>query len=128
MEIDDIDIGEIRDSLSIKNNRNMVFKAGEGSGQSGSFFFFSNDNRFIIKTLRGKEKEVLISMLDDLIQHFTETLNKSFLAKIYAIYTIKTNLYMPLDIIIMQNTAIMQSKDAPKMMFDLKGSMYKRYT
>ena len=45
----------------------MVFKAGEGSGQSGSFFFFSNDKRFIIKTLRGKEKRNLINMLDDMI-------------------------------------------------------------
>ena len=101
MEIDDVDISDIRSSLSISQNRNMVFKAGEGSGQSGSFFFFSNDKRFIIKTLRGKEKRNLINMLDDMIQHFRDTDNKSFLAKIYALYTIKTNVFRPLDIIIM---------------------------
>lgn len=106
----------------------MVFKAGEGSGQSGSFFFFSKDKRFIIKTLRGKEKEVLISMLDDMIIHFKRTENKSFLAKIYALYTIKTNVFRPLDIILMQNTAILKGNDTSKMCFDLKGSLYKRYS
>ena len=40
------------------DNRNMIFKAGEGAGKSGCFFFFSHDNRFLIKTLRGSEKEI----------------------------------------------------------------------
>jgi hypothetical protein len=31
------------ESLSPKFNRDMVFKAGEGAGRSGSFFFFSHD-------------------------------------------------------------------------------------
>lgn len=39
------------DSLDIKQNREMIFKAGEGSGSSGSFFFFSKDNKFLIKTI-----------------------------------------------------------------------------
>jgi hypothetical protein len=44
-----------------------VFNAGEGAGASGSFFFFSSDNRFIIKTLQGKERSVLLRMLDDYV-------------------------------------------------------------
>lgn len=38
-------------SLSPKENRDMVFKVGEGAGASGSFFFFSQDRKFIIKTM-----------------------------------------------------------------------------
>ena len=38
-------------SLDNVSNRKMIFKAGEGAGASGSFFFFSYDNKFIIKTL-----------------------------------------------------------------------------
>ena len=38
-------------SLSPKFNRDMVFKAGECAGRSGSFFFFSHDQKYIIKTL-----------------------------------------------------------------------------
>ena len=56
MEIDGITPNDVATSLALLNNRKEIFAAGEGAGQSGSFFFFSNDNRFIIKTLRGSEK------------------------------------------------------------------------
>ena len=79
----------------------MVFKAGEGVGQSGSFFFFSHDNRFLIKTLRGKEKKNLLCMLDDYIDHIKQTDNKSLLARIYGVFSIKTNYFAPLDVIVM---------------------------
>ena len=52
--------------------------------------------------MRGSEKQVLISMLDDMINHFTK--NRSILAKIYGLYTIETNMFAPVDIIIMENT------------------------
>ena len=37
------------ESLDINKNRNMIFQAGEGAGNSGSFFFFSKDNKLLIK-------------------------------------------------------------------------------
>ena len=53
----------------------MVFKAGQGAGLSGSFFFFSHDNRFLIKTMNKKERKILLNMLDDMIYNFTNTNN-----------------------------------------------------
>ena len=47
--IDDVLL--IEKSLSPIHNREQVFKAGEGAGSSGSFFFFSHDQKFIIKTM-----------------------------------------------------------------------------
>jgi len=41
----------------------MVFKAGLGAGKSGSFFFFSHDSKFIIKTVKDDEMVVLMAML-----------------------------------------------------------------
>lgn len=38
-------------SLDPERNSSSVFKAGEASGASGSFFFFSADKRFIVKTM-----------------------------------------------------------------------------
>jgi len=38
-------------------------------GKSGSFFFFSKDQKFVIKTMRRDEKKILIDMLDDYIAH-----------------------------------------------------------
>ena len=101
MFMDNIKPEDVIKSLSLEKNRNMVFRAGEGVGQSGSFFFFSHDNRFIIKTLRGKEKKNILDMLDDYIEHIKFTENKSLLARIYGVFTITTNYFTPLDIIIM---------------------------
>ena len=69
-------------------NRDQIFKAGQGSGASGSYFIFSHDKKFIIKTLRGDEKEVLLNILDDYIDHIKSTKNQSLLARIYGIFNI----------------------------------------
>ena len=65
-------------------------------------------------------------MLDDYIDHIEKTNNKSLLARIYGIFTVKTNYFDPLDIIVMQNTSLLESKSNPKMIFDLKGSTVNR--
>jgi hypothetical protein len=122
MELDKILPEDMMESLSLEKNRNMVFKAGEGSGQSGSFFFFSHDNRFLIKTLRGTERVKMLEIVDDYIDHIRKTKNRSLLARIYGIFTIKTNYFDPLDIIVMQNTCVLQNKKNNKLTFDLKGS------
>ena len=70
MEMDGISPSDIIKSLNIEQNIKNVFQAGEGAGQSGSFFFFSKDNKFLIKTLRGSEKRVLLNMVDDMITYF----------------------------------------------------------
>ena len=67
MKQDGIAPKDIMDSLDNDCNRKRIFQAGEGAGQSGSFFFFSQDNKFIIKTMRGSERQVLIDILDDYI-------------------------------------------------------------
>ena len=67
MIIDGIKPTDIMASLDIEANRRMIFKAGEGAGASGSFFFFSHDNKFLIKTLQGKERKILQGMLDKYI-------------------------------------------------------------
>lgn len=46
---------DIIQSLAVLENRDAVFKAGESAGASGSFFFFSYDNRFLLKTILKEE-------------------------------------------------------------------------
>lgn len=53
--LDGIDSDVIKESLSTDKNREMVFKAGESQGKSGSFFFFSHDKNFIIKTMTSSD-------------------------------------------------------------------------
>lgn len=105
-----------------------MFNAGEGAGQSGSFFFHSKDKKFLIKTLRGSERSILLGMLDDFIEHLVVTEKKSLLARIYGVFTIKSNKYDDLDVLIMQNACQQTAKDCKKMIFDLKGSTHGRRT
>ncbi len=81
-----------------------MFKAGQGAGKSGSFFFFSKDKWFLIKTLKSNEKNIFINMLDSYLEHIIDTKNNSILARIYGIFTIKTDYFDDLDVIIMENT------------------------
>ena len=70
-------------------NRSNVFKAGEASGASGSFFFFSKDKRFVIKTMTKKEKKFFLSRFaKPYFGHF-ERNPSSLLARIYGVYTVK---------------------------------------
>jgi len=126
MDLDKIKPADIKSSLKLEDNITNIFKSGQGAGRSGSFFFFSRDNKYIIKTMRGTEKKVLLGMLGDLVEHFKATENKSLLARIYGVYTVKSDVFESVDIIVMENTARVKSVQSPKMVFDLKGSIKNR--
>ena len=51
----------------------------------------------------------MLYMLDDLIKHYQNTKNESLIARIYGIFTIKTRVFAPVDVIIMENTAQLQN-------------------
>jgi len=59
--------------------------------------------------LKGSEKDVLIDMLDEFIDHIKESKNKSLIARIYGLYTVKTENLEPIDLIVMQNTSRLKS-------------------
>ena len=101
MTLDGITHEDLIESLSFENNREQVFKAGQGAGKSGSFFFFSKDRKFVIKTISKSEKDVLLGMLDDLIKHFTDTRNKSLIARIYGVCKLTTKSFTPFYLVIM---------------------------
>lgn len=67
-EIDGISEDDLIKSIDPKNNREQIFKMNQQSetndgGRSGSFFFFSQDKRFIVKTMTQNEKKILLGML-----------------------------------------------------------------
>jgi hypothetical protein len=67
----------------------MVFKAGEGAGRSGSFFFFSHDRKFIIKTMTQDELDLYLERLPAFKQYFNSN-DDSLLAKIFGVFTVNT--------------------------------------
>jgi hypothetical protein len=54
----------------------------------------------MIKTLRGKERKNLVNMLDDYIEHIERTDNHSLIVRFYGLFTIKSNYFTPLDVIV----------------------------
>ena len=96
---DKISNEDIQESLKVELNIKKVFKAGQGAGKSGSFFFFSHDNKLIIKTVTPKEKSLLELTLPNLNDHFSEGI--SLLARIYGMYTINSAQYASVSFLLM---------------------------
>ena len=103
-----------------------MFKAGEASGASGSFFFFSSDKRFIVKTMTSEEKNFFVNKLalpyfEHLKKHPT-----SLLARIYGVYTVKIDGLCPVHLMLMAHTMQVVKPENVYRVFDLKGSTVDR--
>lgn len=92
------------DSLSPKHNRDMIFKAGEsGGGRSGSFFFFSHDQKFVIKTMTPEELKLMKKIMPQYKQHLTKNMN-SLLSKVLGLFTVEAANFSTVHIMLMENT------------------------
>lgn len=100
---DNITNEDIIKSLNPNDNREMAFKAGEGSGKSGSFFFFSHDRGFIIKTMNSSEYSTFLKFFKQYMHHLMVNKN-SLLARIYGIFTVNIEKLAPVHLIMMGNT------------------------
>jgi hypothetical protein len=112
-------------SLHPMFNQDQVFKAGEGAGRSGSFFFFSHDSRFIIKTMTESERKQFICILPEYAEHLHLNPN-SLLAKILGIFTVKQQSTDPVCVMLMENTLRVEYQEDLMNVFDLKGSSVDR--
>lgn len=65
-----------------------IFKAGEGMGKSGSFFFFSHDGEFLIKTMTQGDFNAFKKIFIYYFEH-VNTQERSLLARIYGIYSVQ---------------------------------------
>jgi 1-phosphatidylinositol-4-phosphate 5-kinase len=84
------DFANFYSSLSPKFNRDMIFKAGEGAGRSGSFFFFSHDQKFVVKTMTKGELNLVKRMMPSYAAHLQANPD-SLLSKILGIFTVEAS-------------------------------------
>jgi hypothetical protein len=91
-----------------------MFGAGKSQGRSGSFFFFSHNKRFIVKTIPKNELNTLNKILPDYAKHLHEN-PKSLLARIYGVYTFKIEGIKAVHLILMEN--VIQNKKNEVNMF-----------
>ena len=114
-------------SFSPELNREQVFKTGEGSGKSGSFFFLTHDKRFMIKTINESELKIMLDILPSFIAHHLKYPD-SLISKIFGVFTVKRDGMAPVILCLMENTVQLKKPQMLRYKFDLKGSTFERRT
>lgn len=88
-------------------------------GKSGSFFYFSRDYRFIIKTIHHAEHKFLRRILKEYYEHVTENPN-TLLSQFYGLHRVKTPWGRKIHFVVMNN--LFPPHRDIHTTFDLKGS------
>eukprot|EP01027_Heterolobosea_sp_BB2_P010369 GEZU01015219.1.p1 GENE.GEZU01015219.1~~GEZU01015219.1.p1 ORF type:complete len:170 (-),score=29.06 GEZU01015219.1:40-549(-) len=83
-------------------------------GKSGSFFFYSHDGRFLIKTIKHCEMNTLLHMLRKYYNHVTANPD-TLLARFYGLHKIDDTPF-----VVMEN--IFETNEEIHLIYDLKGS------
>jgi 1-phosphatidylinositol-4-phosphate 5-kinase len=94
-------------------------------GKSGSVFFLSQDDRFMIKTLRKSEVKVLLRMLPD-YHHHVRTYENTLVTKFFGLHRIKPSSGQKFRFVVMGNMFCTELRIHRR--FDLKGSSLGRST
>jgi 1-phosphatidylinositol-4-phosphate 5-kinase len=103
----------------------MLFKSGESQGKSGSFFFFSHDQEFIIKTMFKDEFDIFMKAVPDYYEYLRFK-PKSIIARIYGVFQVIMSDLSPIYLLVMGNTIKVNNKENIINIFDLKGSIVNR--
>jgi Phosphatidylinositol-4-phosphate 5-Kinase len=105
------------------------YQGMNSAGQSGSFFFTSSDKKFLVKTIKKDEFELLMKILPEYCDYLINN-KKTLLNRIYGLHRIimksPLGISEKFTIIVMDN--LFKSNVALKKIFDLKGSTYGRKT
>ncbi|KAK9750215.1 hypothetical protein RND81_02G180500 [Saponaria officinalis] len=94
-------------------------------GKSGSMFYVSHDDRFVIKTLRKSELEVFLKMLPSYYDH-VKLHENTLITKFFGLHRIKLKCGRKVRFVVMGN--MFYTELLIHRRYDLKGSTYGRYT
>ncbi|KAI9485326.1 MAG: hypothetical protein EXX96DRAFT_544735 [Benjaminiella poitrasii] len=94
-------------------------------GKSGSFFYYSRDYRFIIKTIHHTEHKFMIKILKQYYEHVCNNPN-TLLCRFYGLHRIKMPRGRKIHFVVMGN--VMPPNKDVHQKYDLKGSLFGRYT
>lgn len=92
------------------------------SGASGSIFYLSSDDEYIVKTVQHKEAEFLQTLLPGYFMNLNQN-KRTLLPKFYGLYCVQAG-GKNIRIVVMNN--LLPSSVRMHLKFDLKGSTYKR--
>eukprot|EP00004_Rigifila_ramosa_P016067 TRINITY_DN3776_c0_g1_i2.p1 TRINITY_DN3776_c0_g1~~TRINITY_DN3776_c0_g1_i2.p1 ORF type:complete len:556 (+),score=113.01 TRINITY_DN3776_c0_g1_i2:693-2360(+) len=93
-------------------------------GASGSFFYFTPDKKYVVKTTTFQEASILRRILPDYYKHLREN-RDSLICRIYGLHSIR--MYgVTMNFVVMENVTELPPWREPVRIFDLKGSFVNR--
>ncbi|OAY81109.1 Phosphatidylinositol 4-phosphate 5-kinase 9 [Ananas comosus] len=104
---------------------NAALRELSSPGKSGSVFFLSQDDRFMIKTLRKSEVQVLLRMLPNYYHH-VRTYENTLITKFFGLHRVKPSSGQKFRFVVMGNMFCTELRIHRR--FDLKGSSLGRST
>ena len=115
-----VDVNDYLHSLTGK----YVLSERGSPGKSGSFFYFSHDYRFIIKTIHHVEHKLLLKILPSYVEH-VQKYPHTLLSRFFGLHRVKEPGGRKIHFVVMQNL-FPPNKDIHEI-YDLKGSTFGRY-
>ncbi|QIX00656.1 hypothetical protein AMS68_006173 [Peltaster fructicola] len=94
-------------------------------GKSGSFFYYSRDYKYIIKTIHHSEAKVLLKILPDYYKHVIDNPN-TLLSQFYGLHRVKLPYGRKVHFVVMNNLFPLHREIHER--YDLKGSTVGRET
>ena len=123
--LENIDMNEMVEQFLPKNNKKGI---KESQGKSGSFFITTDDNKYLIKTLKAEEFELIKhNFLYKYCKYLSEN-PKSLLSRLYGMYSLSVNQGRDNILLIVMRNVIGDFQDNIIAKFDLKGSSFQRIT
>ena len=113
-------------AFSPVHNFQAIHNFFSGTGKSSSFFFFTDNKEYVLKTLKDSERKLLFD--NDVLKKYAEhilTHNESLLSRFYGVFTFKTQFMGEMTCFITDNLI---GKDFLQVnrLYDLKGSTFDR--
>jgi len=108
------------------HNFQAIHNFFQGAGKSESFFFFTDNKEFVLKTLKQSERKLLLEtvVLEKYFEHLQGHPN-SLLSRFYGVYTIRMKNMGEVTCFITDNLIGKDFMNVVRM-YDLKGSTFDR--
>ena len=123
-----IDEGEFMKSFPLQDNETTAMMEKFTEGKSGSFFFYSYDKKYIVKTIADVELRFMIDNLQAYYRYLKDN-QDSLLTRYYGMVKLRfTSQQEFIIVVVMENVFYLKEGMVLEERYDLKGSVINRGT
>ena len=122
---------EVLDAFSPCNNKQAIRNFQTGSGQSNSFFLFTDNKQFVLKTLKPTEEELLFNKKNGILASYFTYIQKhpnSLISRLLGVYKVKLQMMDEYVTFVIMDSLIGEEYRRIERLYDLKGSTHGRIT